>query len=100
RSVALRINALAKSARTGRLLLPQRVTELTPVDEPALALIDVFVDRLAATPAQEWLDIGRGQIADGEMATKRATAFAILEATVGAHGLGLAAWYARDALET
>ena len=90
----------APRARTGRLPLPECVTSLTPSDEPTLAIVNVFVDRLAALPLEEWLDIGRNELADPEGVSRRATAFAILEATIGTHGLGIAAWYARDAVET
>src|SRR5438309_332414 len=44
--------------RTGRLPLPQCVTALTPTDEPALALVDIFVDHLAELPCDEWLAVG------------------------------------------
>ena len=90
----------APRARTGRLPLPECVTALTPSEEPRLAIVNVFVDRLAELPLQEWLDIGRSQLAYPARASQRATAFAILEATIGTHGLGIAAWYARDAVET
>ena len=86
--------------RTGRLPLPQCVTALTPTDEPALALVNVFADRLVTLPYREWLDVGNSQIAGTATASQRATAFAILDATLGTQGLGIAAWYARDAVET
>ena len=92
--------ALTTRTRTGRLPLPQCVTSLTPTDEPALALVDVFVDRLAALPYEEWLDVGRAHTADRASATMHATMFALLEATIASQGLGIAAWYARDAVET
>lgn len=92
--------AAAKRVRVGRLRLPQRVADLTPEDEPGLAEVDVFVDRLAELPIDVWLDIGRSLLGDSSTVGQRATAFAILEATIGTHGLGLAAWYTRDAVET
>jgi hypothetical protein len=92
--------ALGTRTRTGRLPLPYCVTSLTPTDEPALALVNVFVDRLAELPYQGWLDIGRAQLADAARVSPRATTFAIHEATNAAHRLCIAAWYARDAVET
>ena len=91
---------LARRMRTGRLPVPQRGTQLTAADEPALALVNAFVDRLAELSVQEWLEIGRARVADRDLAGRRATAFAVLEATVGARDLGVAAWYTRDAVET
>lgn len=92
--------ALAPGMRTGRLPLPTCVTALTPADEPALALVNLFADRLAELPHDEWLDVGRREMANAANAAHRATAFAILEATISTQGLGIAAWYARDAIET
>jgi hypothetical protein len=92
--------APAPRMRTGRLPLPTCVTALTPADEPALALVNVFADRLAALPYDEWLDVGRREMANAASAAHRATAFAILEATISTQGLGIAAWYARDVIET
>jgi len=92
--------ALVPRARTGRLRLPERVTALTPSDEPALTRVNEFADRLAALPVEEWLDIGRSEIAAPARASLRSTAFALLEAAIAANGLGIAAWYARDTVET
>jgi hypothetical protein len=92
--------APAKRMRVGRLRLPQRVADLTPEDEPGLAEVDVFVDRLAELPIDVWLDIGRSLLGDSSTVGQRETAFAIVEATIGTYGLGLAAWYTQDAVET
>ena len=92
--------ALEPRPRTGRLPLPECVTALTPSDEPALAVVNAFADRLAALPIPEWLEVGRSAITDSAGMSQRATAFAILEAAIAAHGLGIAAWYARDTVET
>lgn len=86
--------------RVGRLRLPQRVADLTPEDEPGLAEVDAFVDRLAELPIDVWFDIGRSLLGHSSTVGQRETAFAMLEATIGAHGLGLAVWYTRDAVET
>jgi hypothetical protein len=99
-AAVLETPALFTRARAGRLPLPHCVTALTPSDEPALALVDVFVGRLATLPYQAWLDVGRAQPAGRARATTHATTFAILEATIATGGLGIAAWYARDAVET
>ena len=81
--------------------MPRCVTALTPTDEPALALVNVFADRLVTLPYREWPEtVGNSQIAGAARASQRATAFAILDATLGTQGLGIAAWYARDAVET
>jgi len=92
--------ALATRTAEGRLPLPECVTALTPADEPALALVNRFASRLAELPYEEWLAIGRTQLADTARVSPRATTFAILEATIATQGLGIAAWYARDAVET
>ena len=91
---------LATRTRTGHLPLPNCVTALTPTDVPGLALVNVFVDRLAELPYQAWLAIGRAQLTAAARVAPRATPFAILEATIATQGLGFAAWYARDAVET
>jgi hypothetical protein len=91
--------ALLRRMRTGRLGLPREVAELTPDDEPALAAVNAFADRLADLPLLEWLAVGRTLIEHAPIA-HRETAYAILEATINDRGLGVAAWYVRDAIET
>ena len=90
----------APRPRTGRLPLPACVTALTPSDEPALGPVNAFADRLRALPLADWLDVGRSEVADPARASQRATAFAIVDAAIATHGLGIAAWYARDTVET
>lgn len=92
--------AVARDSRNGRLPLPQRVTEPAPANGPSLALVNVFVDRLAELPTREWLEVGRNRIADSVNAPERAAAIEVLDVTICAHGLEVAAWYARDAVET
>lgn len=92
--------AAARDARSARLPLPQRVTEPAAADGPSLALVNLFVDRLAELPTHEWLEVGRNWIADGARPPQRAAAIEMLDATICAHGLEVAAWYARDAVET
>ena len=92
--------AVARVERLARLPLPQRDMDDAPGDSGALALVDAFVDRLAQLPAREWIEVGRNELADAGTADRRTTACAMLEATIGAQGLGVAAWYARDAVET
>jgi hypothetical protein len=92
--------AFARRMRTGRLPLPQRVADLTPLDEPALAAVNAFADRLADLPASAWLAVGRSVMANNSFYELRATPFAILEATINDRGLAVAAWYVRDAIET
>lgn len=86
--------------RTGRLPLPQRVADLTAGDEPTLDRVNAFVDRLAELPVATWLEIGRTLAGDLEAQAARSTARAILDATLADRELGLAAWYAKDAVET
>jgi hypothetical protein len=90
----------ARRARVGRLRLPRAVVELTPRDEPALAAVNEFADRIADLPLAAWIDAGRSVIADRSSLEPRSTAFAILATTINDRGLAVAAWYARDAIET
>jgi hypothetical protein len=48
----------------------------------------------------EWLDVGRSVLAGGDDLASRAPARTRLLTTIAAHDLGLAAWHARDAVET
>ena len=89
-----------RRVRTGRLPLPQRVTHLTPDDEPALGPVNEFADRLADFPVDEWLAIGRGLLTDRDHHASRAMSYATLESMLNDHGLAIAAWYVRDAVET
>jgi len=86
--------------RIGRLRLPRQVAELTPDDEPALAAVNAFADRLAELPLSEWLAVGRTLVEDPSIYAHRETPYAILETTVNDRRLGVAAWYVRDAIET
>jgi hypothetical protein len=92
--------AITRRPRTGRLPLPRQVTDLTPADEPSLGAVNEFADRLAELPVGAWLDVGRSMLAGSPSTTRRATPFAILEATINDRGLAVAAWYVRDAIET
>lgn len=89
-----------RRARVGRLRLPSAVADLTPQDEPALAAVNQFADRLAELPLSAWLDTGRCAMAANSDIAKRSTSYAILEATLNDRGLAVAAWYVRDAIET
>lgn len=68
---------------------------MTPLDD-----VSTFIDRLAELPAQSWIDIGLGIIARAKSAGRPEAAIAIIDATLAAEGLVVAAWYARDAVET
>jgi hypothetical protein len=92
--------ALLRRVRTGRLSLPRPVAELTPDDEPALAAVNAFADRLAELPMADWLTVGRTLIDNPSLYAHRETPYAILEATIANRGLSVAAWYVRDAIET
>ena len=91
---------LLRRIRTGRLPLPRQVAELTPDDQPSLAAVNAFADRLAELPVLAWLTVGRTLVDDPSTYALRETPYAILEATINNRGLAVAAWYARDAIET
>ena len=93
-------SALLRRMRTGRLPLPRQVADLTPDDEPALAAVNTFADRLAELPVLAWLMVGRALVDDPSIYAQRETSYAILEATINDRGLAVAAWYVRDAIET
>ena len=86
--------------RTGRLRLPRQVAELTPDDQPSLAAVNAFADRLAELPVLAWLTVGRTLIDNPSTYALRETPYAILEATINNRGLSVTAWYVRDAIET
>jgi hypothetical protein len=92
--------ALLRRMRTGRLPLPRQVAELTPDDQPALAAVNGFADRLAELPLLAWLTVGGSLIDSPSTYARRETPYAILEATINNRGLAVAAWYVRDAIET
>jgi hypothetical protein len=94
--------AIAARARRrgGRIPLPESVANLTPNDEPALSSVDAFVDRLAELTLDQWLDVGHRLVTNQETLALRSTSWAIMDATIADRRLGLAAWHARDAVET
>jgi hypothetical protein len=67
---------------------------------PQSLIIDSFVDGLARLSLSAWLDIGETLIAQRAMSGSRATAVAILDATIAVHQLQMDAWHVRDAVET
>jgi len=82
-----------------RLPLPPNVTQMTEAQEPALALANVFIERLGDLPLDSWLAIGRAVIA-ARSATAYASAWSSVERAIAKHDLGLAAWHVRDDVET
>ena len=86
--------------RGGRIPLPECVANLTPNDEPALLSVDAFVDRLAELTLDQWFDVGHRLVTNHETLALRSTSWAIMNATIADRRLGLAAWHARDAVET
>ena len=68
--------------------------------EPALGPVTAFADRLAELPVLTWIAVGRSLIESPSMHPLREARCAILEATIGAQNLTVAAWYARDTIET
>ncbi len=91
---------VARRTRVGRLRLPRAVVELTPHDEPALAAVNDFADRLADLPMSAWLEVGRSVMDSRSSDDSRPTSYAILAATINDCGLSVTAWYVRDAIET
>src|SRR5262249_33673562 len=82
-----------------RLPLPPNVTQMTEAQEPALALANVFIQRLCDLPLHSWLAIGRAVIA-ARSETAYASAWSSVERAIAKRDLGLAAWHVRDDVET
>lgn len=85
---------------TGTIVLPPACAEPNPADKAALDAVNGFVDRLVDLPPFMWLSIGRGLMADREGLLVRQTAWSDVEAAIRENGLDMAAWYARDGVET
>jgi hypothetical protein len=72
-------------------------------DQPSGVGLDAaqsFVQRLADLPTWAWLEVGHSLLRDRSSQAARATAAALLGATINGRGLAVAAWYACDAIET
>ena len=65
-----------------------------------LDAVQAFADRLADLPTQAWLEVGHSLLRDRSSHAPRATAAAMLGATITCRGLTVAAWYVCDAIET
>jgi len=65
--------------------------------DPKLA---AFLDRLLELSVVDWIRIGRSLIADRDALLVRQRAWALLEAAIADHRLGVAAWEIRDAIDT
>ena len=73
----------------------------TPREHAALTVsASAFLDRLADLPLTTWLATGRALADDREGLNVRQSAWEMLDAAIASHGLGLAAWSMRDAVET
>jgi hypothetical protein len=59
--------------------------------------VEQFIDRLSTFRRDDWTAVAS---VAGQNATARSTAYAILEALVAHHGLGLQAWNVADDVET
>ena len=81
-------------------LLPPLSSELPATTEAALDAAMRFMDRLVELRLRDWLAVGRRLIADREGLAVRQRAWMEVDAAIGAHGLALAAWHMREALET
>jgi hypothetical protein len=86
--------------RMGHLAIPRQVAELTPSDEPALECVNAFVDRLVDLPFFAWLAIGQSVSSQHDGLPVRLAARDALDIAIVDHGLGVPAWYVRDAVET
>jgi hypothetical protein len=95
-------SANAAGPRARRVLPPSRRAAGRPAraEEPSVECASVFVDRLADLPLEHWVAIGRRLLADEALRSQRSTALAILEATITANDLAVAAWFARDGVVT
>ena len=87
-------------AKEQLLPLPPTVAEQTPTTLPALDVVNQFVDRLLDLPLSTWLAIGRDLMADRDALAVRQRAWTELESAIASAGLGILAWYTRDAVET
>jgi hypothetical protein len=88
-----------RGRRRGPLPLPSDVAALAPNEEPALDVVNQFVDHLAELPLIAWLAIGRELSADGSLSIRQ-SAWIEVETAIAAQRLGMGAWYIRDAIET
>ena len=85
---------------TGDRCFRQALPSSTEGDEPSLARVDPFIDRLADLPLSEWIAIGRAVLEDRQAASTRSTSSAIVDATIAHWQLDIAAWHVRDSVET
>ena len=86
--------------RMGHLPIPRHAAELTPSDELALECVNAFVDRLLDLPFFAWLAIGQSVSSEHDGLPVRRAARDALDIAIVDHGLGVPAWYVRDAIET
>ncbi|MEO9037054.1 MAG: hypothetical protein ABI442_16245 [Gemmatimonadaceae bacterium] len=84
----------------GRLPLPPRVTAMTESDEPGLRAVNTFIDLLADIALADWIALGRALMSEERARSARCSAWATLDTTIAEQQLGVAAWYARDGIET
>ena len=86
--------------RTDGLALPTGGAELAVTGEQALGDVHAFLDRLIELPLPKWLAIGSELMADRQGLSCRQAAWSGVEAAIADLGLGLRAWYTREAVET
>ena len=67
-----------------RLPLPANVAQMTEAHEPALAVVNGFIEQLCDLPAESWLAIGRAVIA-ARSATTYARAWTTVEQAIAKH---------------
>ena len=70
------------------------ITRLIPANAYA------FVDRLAELPAAEWVAIGRAVASDHGLLPVRQRAWTAIDDAITDQGLGVIAWYLREAVDT
>ena len=100
---ALRSDGAATASRwlrRGIIPSPVAIAELSPAEDAALESVNGFIDRLVESPLVVWLAIGRRLMADREGLGVRQKAWSDVEEAIRENGLGMAAWYARDGVET
>jgi hypothetical protein len=84
----------------GRLALPSTVADMVVGEGEAIERVDRFVDELLELTRPMWLEIGKEVVERGRDGGAWTTACAIVSAVIAHRGLSIAAWYARDQVET
>jgi hypothetical protein len=90
-----------RSRRTERqTFLSTRGTTLEVSEDSSAGNVTAFVDRLAELALRDWLELGADIAAVSAQSAAWDDAWHGLQLAVSDHGLQLAAWYVRDAVQT